>query len=130
MSEITAGIKAGRYHQGTLRWGARAWGEIWWGESLMRVRGAEGESSCHLRPALDSSPRRARLLSPATLPPPHHFPASPCPSSLTSPRRRVSRFNSFEGWVGSESVGQDILVSGRQGMNRAMEGDVVAGGLC
>lgn len=57
MSEITAGIKAGRYHQGTLR---------------------------------------------------------------------VNRFNSFEGWVGSESVGQDILISGRIDMNRAMEGDVVA----
>ncbi|KAL4433106.1 hypothetical protein ABPG77_006533 [Micractinium sp. CCAP 211/92] len=57
MSEVTAGIKAGRYHQGTLR---------------------------------------------------------------------VNRFNSFEGWVGSESVGQDILISGRVDMNRAMEGDVVA----
>ncbi|KAL4428262.1 hypothetical protein ABPG75_002351 [Micractinium tetrahymenae] len=57
MSEVTAGIKAGRYHQGTLR---------------------------------------------------------------------VNRFNSFEGWVGSESVGQDILISGRIDMNRAMEGDVVA----
>ncbi|EFN55177.1 hypothetical protein CHLNCDRAFT_35599 [Chlorella variabilis] len=39
---------------------------------------------------------------------------------------RVNRFNSFEGWVGSESVGQDILISGRIDMNRAMEGDVVA----
>lgn len=57
MSEVTAGIKAGRYHQGTLR---------------------------------------------------------------------VNRFNSFEGWVGSESAGQDILISGRVDMNRAMEGDVVA----
>lgn len=41
----------------------------------------------------------------------------------------VNRFNSFEGWVGSESVGQDILISGRIDMNRAMEGDVVAGKL-
>ncbi|KAI3428619.1 hypothetical protein D9Q98_007442 [Chlorella vulgaris] len=57
MSDITAGIKAGRYHQGALR---------------------------------------------------------------------VNRFNSFEGWVGSESVGADILVSGRIDMNRAMEGDIVA----
>ena len=31
---------------------------------------------------------------------------------------RVSRFNPFEGWVGSESVGQDILISGRVDMNR------------
>jgi exosome complex exonuclease DIS3/RRP44 len=57
MSEINAGLKAGRYHQGTLR---------------------------------------------------------------------VNRFNPFEGWVGSESVGEDILIRGRVDMNRAMEGDVVA----
>eukprot|EP00887_Chlorella_sp_A99_P004969 scaffold4.g4969.t1 len=57
MSEITTGIKAGRYHQGALR---------------------------------------------------------------------VSRFNAFEGWVDSESVGADILISGRADMNRAMDGDVVA----
>lgn len=57
MSEVTAGIKGGRYHQGALR---------------------------------------------------------------------VSRFNPFEGWVGSESVGQDILILGRIAMNRAMDGDVVA----
>lgn len=57
MSEITAGIKAGRYHVGSLR---------------------------------------------------------------------VSRFNSQEAWVGSQSVGQDILISGREAMNRAMDGDIVA----
>lgn len=39
---------------------------------------------------------------------------------------RVNRFNPFEGWVGSESVGEDILIRGRVAMNRAMEGDVVA----
>jgi exosome complex exonuclease DIS3/RRP44 len=38
---------------------------------------------------------------------------------------RVNRFNPFEGWVGSESVGQDILISGRQDMNRAVDGDIV-----
>ena len=57
MSEINAGLKAGRYHQGTLR---------------------------------------------------------------------VNRFNPFEGWVGSESVGEDILIRGREALNRGMEGDVVA----
>lgn len=41
---------------------------------------------------------------------------------------RVSRFNPFMGWLSSESVGQDILVAGRPDMNRAMDGDVVAGG--
>lgn len=49
---------------------------------------------------------------------------------LPPPARSVNRFNSFEGWVGSESVGQDILISGRIDMNRAMEGDVVAGKFC
>ena len=39
---------------------------------------------------------------------------------------RVNRFNPFEGWVGSESVGQDILIQGRLSMNRAMDGDIVA----
>ena len=57
LSEITAGLKAGRYHQGSLR---------------------------------------------------------------------VNRFNTFEGWIGSESVGEDILIRGRVAMNRAMDGDVVA----
>ena len=39
---------------------------------------------------------------------------------------RVSRFNPFEGWVASQSVGGEILVSGRIDMNRALDGDVVA----
>ncbi|KAG2423316.1 hypothetical protein HXX76_015463 [Chlamydomonas incerta] len=39
---------------------------------------------------------------------------------------RVSRFNPFEGWVASEHVGEDILISGRGDMNRALDGDVVA----
>ena len=39
---------------------------------------------------------------------------------------RVNRFNPFEGWVGSESVGEDILIRGREALNRGMEGDVVA----
>ena len=39
---------------------------------------------------------------------------------------RVNRFNPYEGYVGSESVGQDILLAGRAAMNRALDGDVVA----
>ena len=39
---------------------------------------------------------------------------------------RVNRFNPWEGYVGSESVGQDILLSGRAAMNRAIDGDIVA----
>lgn len=39
---------------------------------------------------------------------------------------RVNRFNPYEGYVGSESVGQDILVAGRVAMNRALDGDIVA----
>lgn len=38
---------------------------------------------------------------------------------------RVGRYNTFEGWVSSESVGQDILISGRVDMNRALDGDSV-----
>ena len=38
----------------------------------------------------------------------------------------MNRFNPYEGWVGSESVGADILVSGRAAMNRALDGDIVA----
>lgn len=38
---------------------------------------------------------------------------------------RVSRFNPFEGSVGSDAVGADIFISGRTDMNRAMEGDTV-----
>ncbi|CAL5222204.1 g4534 [Coccomyxa viridis] len=39
---------------------------------------------------------------------------------------RVNRFNPYEGYVGSESVGQDILLAGRTAMNRALDGDIVA----
>eukprot|EP00879_Flechtneria_rotunda_P021039 GHRR01022163.1.p1 GENE.GHRR01022163.1~~GHRR01022163.1.p1 ORF type:complete len:742 (+),score=218.81 GHRR01022163.1:116-2341(+) len=38
---------------------------------------------------------------------------------------RVNRFNPFEGWVSSEAVGRDILISGRIDMNRAIDGDIV-----
>jgi exosome complex exonuclease DIS3/RRP44 len=39
---------------------------------------------------------------------------------------RVNRYNPFEAYVGSESVGSEILIHGRQDMNRAFDGDVVA----
>ncbi|WPT12794.1 Exosome complex exonuclease RRP44-like protein A [Picochlorum sp. SENEW3] len=39
---------------------------------------------------------------------------------------RVSRYNPFEGWVGSQSIGQDILIRNKLDMNRAMDGDIVA----
>jgi exosome complex exonuclease DIS3/RRP44 len=38
----------------------------------------------------------------------------------------VNRFNPYEGWVASESVGQDILIPDRLSMNRAIDGDAVA----
>lgn len=40
---------------------------------------------------------------------------------------RASRFNPFDGWVSSEAVGQDILISGRIDMNRAIDGKGVWG---
>lgn len=39
---------------------------------------------------------------------------------------RIGRFNPFEGWVGSHSIGQDIFISNKVDMNRAMDGDIVA----
>lgn len=37
---------------------------------------------------------------------------------------RMSRYNPFEGFLASESVGRDIIVSGKLELNRAMDGDV------
>jgi exosome complex exonuclease DIS3/RRP44 len=39
---------------------------------------------------------------------------------------RVGRYSPFEGWVGSESISQDIYIRNRVDMNRAMDGDIVA----
>ncbi|GAQ85435.1 Ribonuclease II/R family protein [Klebsormidium nitens] len=39
---------------------------------------------------------------------------------------RVNRFNCFEAYVGSQSVGKEILIQGREDLNRAVDGDVVA----
>ena len=38
----------------------------------------------------------------------------------------MSRYNAFEGWVASESVGQDILISGRVDMNRWGHGSIAS----
>lgn len=39
---------------------------------------------------------------------------------------RVNRYNPFEAYVGSESIGDEIIVHGRTNMNRAFDGDIVA----
>ncbi|CAH9084601.1 unnamed protein product [Cuscuta europaea] len=39
---------------------------------------------------------------------------------------RVNRYNPFEAYVGSESIGDEIILYGRANMNRAFDGDVVA----
>lgn len=39
---------------------------------------------------------------------------------------RIGRFNPFEGWVGSQSIGHDIYIGSKIDMNRAMDGDIVA----
>ncbi|KAH9316308.1 hypothetical protein KI387_024935, partial [Taxus chinensis] len=39
---------------------------------------------------------------------------------------RVNRYNPFEAYVGSESIGDEIVIYGRSNMNRAFDGDVVA----
>ncbi len=38
---------------------------------------------------------------------------------------RTSRYNPWEAFVSSASVGQDIVIKGRTAMNRAIDGDVV-----
>ncbi|OVA00648.1 Ribonuclease II/R [Macleaya cordata] len=39
---------------------------------------------------------------------------------------RVNRYNPFEAYVGSESIGDEIIIYGRGNMNRAFNGDIVA----
>ncbi|XP_078448448.1 ribonuclease II family protein [Wolffia australiana] len=39
---------------------------------------------------------------------------------------RVNRYNPFEAYVGSESIGDEIVIYGRSSMNRAFDGDIVA----
>ncbi|KAL4186407.1 hypothetical protein AMTRI_Chr09g13970 [Amborella trichopoda] len=39
---------------------------------------------------------------------------------------RVNRYNPFEAYVGSESIGDEIIIYGRINMNRAFDGDIVA----
>ena len=51
--------------------------------------------------------------------------ASPGMPVLQGPIR-MSRFSAFEAWVSSESAGEDIQVHGREAVNRALDGDIVA----
>ncbi|OWM70476.1 exosome complex exonuclease RRP44 homolog A [Punica granatum] len=39
---------------------------------------------------------------------------------------RVNRYNPFEAYVGSESIGDEIIIYDRTNMNRAFDGDIVA----
>ncbi|CAI0404594.1 unnamed protein product [Linum tenue] len=62
---------------------------------------------------------------------PEHKPMSEITSGLTSGiyhqgKLRVNRYNPFEAYVGSESIGDEIVIYGRGNMNRAFDGDVVA----
>ncbi|KAE8701285.1 Ribonuclease II family protein isoform 2 [Hibiscus syriacus] len=38
---------------------------------------------------------------------------------------RINRYNPFEAYVGSESIGDEIIIHARQNMNRAFDGDIV-----
>ena len=120
MSEVTAGIKAGRYHQvggaGLLcsRAGLSATWRLLCTEERRRTATAGGQLPlAHL--SLSLLPILPRPAPPLPLP--------PCPQGTL----RCSRFSAFTGWLSSESAGTDILISGRVDMNRAMDGDVVAG---
>uniref|UniRef100_A0A6N2M422 Chitin-binding type-1 domain-containing protein n=1 Tax=Salix viminalis TaxID=40686 RepID=A0A6N2M422_SALVM len=62
---------------------------------------------------------------------PEHNPMSEITSGLTKGiyhqgKLRVNRYNPFEAYVGSESIGDEIIIYGRGNMNRAFDGDVVA----
>ncbi|VAI24595.1 unnamed protein product [Triticum turgidum subsp. durum] len=39
---------------------------------------------------------------------------------------RVNRYNPFEAYVGSESIGDEIIIRGSSNMNRSFDGDIVA----
>ncbi|KAL3629670.1 Exosome complex exonuclease RRP44 A [Castilleja foliolosa] len=61
---------------------------------------------------------------------PEHKPMSEITSGLHrgiyhQGKLRVNRFNSFEAYVGSESIGDEIIIHGRSNMNRAFDGDIV-----
>ncbi|KAL3845034.1 hypothetical protein ACJIZ3_002437 [Penstemon smallii] len=62
---------------------------------------------------------------------PEHKPMSEITSGLHrgiyhQGKLRVNRYNPFEAYVGSESIGDEIVVYGRSNMNRAFDGDIVA----
>ncbi|KAJ4839032.1 Exosome complex exonuclease RRP44 A [Turnera subulata] len=62
---------------------------------------------------------------------PEHKPMSEITSGLTrgiyhQGKLRVNRYNPFEAYVGSESIGDEIVIYGRGNMNRAFDGDIVA----
>ncbi|XP_059644993.1 exosome complex exonuclease RRP44 homolog A [Cornus florida] len=62
---------------------------------------------------------------------PEHKPMSEITSGLHrgiyhQGKLRVNRFNPFEAYVGSESIGDEIIIYGRGNMNRAFDGDIVA----
>ncbi|PIN23397.1 Exosomal 3'-5' exoribonuclease complex, subunit Rrp44/Dis3 [Handroanthus impetiginosus] len=62
---------------------------------------------------------------------PEHKPMSEITSGLHrgiyhQGKLRVNRYNPFEAYVGSESIGDEIIVYGRTNMNRAFDGDIVA----
>uniref|UniRef100_A0A6N2M333 PIN domain-containing protein n=1 Tax=Salix viminalis TaxID=40686 RepID=A0A6N2M333_SALVM len=61
---------------------------------------------------------------------PEHKPMSEITSGLTKViyhqgKLRVNRYNPFEAYVGSESIGDEIIIYGRGNMNRAFDGDVI-----
>ncbi|XP_051124050.1 exosome complex exonuclease RRP44 homolog A [Andrographis paniculata] len=62
---------------------------------------------------------------------PEHKPMSEITSGLHrgiyhQGKLRVNRYNPFEAYVGSESIGDEIIIFGRSNMNRAFDGDIVA----
>lgn len=122
--EVSAGVKAGRLHQ------VRGWGCFHVSPSPPPPpnRGMRGPLPRMVhRPLVECVPAPAPQLAHTCVPSaPPAFTRAPKPQPTTPAALqgslRVNRFNCWEAWVGSDAVGQDILVSGRIDMNRAMDG--------
>ena len=86
-------------------------------------KGLGSQSTMPLRPHTRLGHRQRQVCAPAALNAAHiiasiGFRRLKQHPTVLQGTLRVSRYNAFEGFVASESVGQDILISGRVDMNR------------
>jgi exoribonuclease R len=118
MSSIAAGIKQGTLHQ--VRMHARTC------QSGMQVSTLCGSFFAACDKLVNAQMCRVSSTGPKEGSLPQLDMQPDLQACLMQGSLRVNRFNPYEGYVGSESVGQDILLAGRAAMNRALDGDIVA----